>query len=474
MKYAMSIFVLLVVSISGLLVFQYQGYSDKLETGNGEFSYSQEIDITYRNGKLDIRQHFHQLTGQSMKIVWPKMAINTECFIETENSCNRLSEDKTKFKSGESPNQSLSYVIPLEEGLTSNQLIKDLFVKLVNGKVNYTTVHITTDANIQGQWVTGLPFIGQQSLSLVNYAMFSGSGDVSDLYWQSNNMNVQQVTDGLTVYSAAPLNANLTKELQELQLLSEGSIAVVQGENRTNEQGNRIVFVDKIVPSALYETVLLSQIRTQYQFGNSPKWLSEVVTSLVTGTPIGGEKSVEIANTLFKQLSKKQLKSLNESLEQLKGEKLDSEKLDKLISNILGNHTKYLTMNVASEDVYPFLFNDRRALYINEQLYNDIFVVVKDGMVMYSAESLLQHLDYKIKEGKNGFYVENATQSFRFPQNYGFYVFNEQRYNTISEPITVIAGNHFIEEAWLQRLFNVEVNKSDKEIIIKATAAGQQ
>ena len=474
MKYAMSFFVILVVLISGLLIFQYQVYSDKLETGDGEFSYSQEIDITYRDGRLDIRQHFHQLSDQTIKIVWPKMAISPDCFIETENSCNRLNENKTKFKSGESPNQSLSYVIPLEDGLNSNELIKDLFVKLVNGKVTYTTVHITTDANIQGQWITGLPFIGQQSLSLVNYTMFSGTGDVTELYWQSNNMNVQKVSDGLTVYSKKPLNADLTNQLQELQFLSEDSISVVQGKQRSNEQGNRIVFIDKISASSLNQTVLTSQIRAQYQFGDSPDWLSEVVASIVTGTPIGGNKSVEIAKTLFNQLSKKQLKNLNESLEQLKGDKLDTETIDELISDVLGEHTKYLTMNRSTDGVYPFLFTDSRELYIDTKIYEDVHVVVKDGIVLYSAESLLKHLGYEIRVGKNGFYVQNETQSFRFPENYGFYVFNEQRYNTISEPITVIAGNHFIEETWLQRLFNVEVNKSDKEIIIKATATAQQ
>ena len=83
--------------------------------------------------------------------------------------------------------QSLSYVIPIEGGLKSNQLMKDLFVTLNNGTVSYSIIHISTDSQIIGQWVTGLPLIGQQSLSLVNYSMFSGPGDVKELYFTSED-----------------------------------------------------------------------------------------------------------------------------------------------------------------------------------------------------------------------------------------------------------------------------------------------
>ena len=43
MKFAVSFFIVLLLIVSGLLFFQYQVYSDKLETGQGEFTYTQEI-----------------------------------------------------------------------------------------------------------------------------------------------------------------------------------------------------------------------------------------------------------------------------------------------------------------------------------------------------------------------------------------------------------------------------------------------
>ncbi|XRD25827.1 hypothetical protein AABM34_04680 [Lysinibacillus fusiformis] len=70
MKFALSFFSILVLIISGTLFFQYHAYSSDLETGIGDFHYSQEIEIVYRENSLDIRQHFKNLPNQKVKIKW--------------------------------------------------------------------------------------------------------------------------------------------------------------------------------------------------------------------------------------------------------------------------------------------------------------------------------------------------------------------------------------------------------------------
>ena len=94
---------------------------------------------------------------------------------------------------------------------------------------------------------------------------------------------------------------------------------------------------------------------------------------------------------------------------------------------------------------------------------------MKDGQVLYSAVSILKALGYEAAEGKNGFYVNSETRAFRFPVEPGFYVFNQRRYNTVSEPVKKVAGEYFIEESWLQRLFKVELTKSNHRITITTT-----
>ena len=216
MKIAVSFFSVLIVLIGSMLFVQYQVYSDQLDSVEQGFKYSQEIEIVYRGESLDIRQHFKNLPEHDLSIQWPKDAVNPSCFIETEQSCSRLTEDTTKFTAGETRAQSVSYVIPLDGGLSSRELMKNVFVSLAGGEVQFSTVHISTESDIEGQWVTGLPLIGEQQLALVNYTMFSGTGQVKDLFWQTGEFALQKQTDVLSIYSKAPLKNAFYEKLEKV------------------------------------------------------------------------------------------------------------------------------------------------------------------------------------------------------------------------------------------------------------------
>lgn len=474
MKYAISFFGVLLLVISVMLIFQFQVYSDKLESGEGEFSYTQEIEIVYRNNSLDIRQHFKNLPNQTIEIKWPNQAINPDCFMDSENSCKRLNEEKTEFKKGENQTQSLSYIIPLDHGLKSKQLLKDIFVTLQNGKVTYSTVHISTDQEVLGQWVTGLPLIGQQSLSLVNYTMFSGTGPVSEVYWQDGNLKLQEKSDAISIFGKEQIPSSFLKQLKSLKLLNDAHISIVHGENLTGQQGNRILFLKDLSMDSLNKNVILSQVKSLYNFGDSPQWLVEVVASYLTGFAVEDGKSSKIIHTLTNQMTEEQLQDWVNELNKLKGEKISAKVLDDVLSKIFNMHTDYLSLNELSKGVYPFLFNDSRELYVNSHLEDDVNVIFKEDQIFYTADTLLKHLGYDVSIGENGYYVSNETREFRFPKGYGFYVYNQRRYNTVSAPIIQIAGDYYIEESWLQKLFLVEINKNDDAIILKAATTLQQ
>ncbi len=94
----------------------------------------------------------------------------------------------------------------------------------------------------------------------------------------------------------------------------------------------------------------------------------------------------------------------------------------------------------------------------------DVHVILYEGQALYTADTLLPYLGYTVGEGKNGYYVNSEHRTFRFPKEPGFYVFNQRRYSTISEPIIKIANQYYVEEAWLQRLFLVELQKKEERI----------
>ena len=82
MKIALSLFTTLSVIVGAMLFMQYQVYSEQETPTNKEFSYSQEIEITYREGSLDIRHHFENLPNDALEIVWPESAVDRNCFLE--------------------------------------------------------------------------------------------------------------------------------------------------------------------------------------------------------------------------------------------------------------------------------------------------------------------------------------------------------------------------------------------------------
>lgn len=467
MKFAMSFFSILALIITGTLFFQYHAYSSDLETGNGEFHYSQEIEIVYRENSLDIRQHFKNLPNQKVNIKWPENAVNPSCFIENEKSCGRLSEEVSYFKKGETKSQSVSYIIPIEGGLKDKMLIQNAFATLTNGEASYSVVHISTDSKIVGQWITGLPLVGQQQLSLVNYTMFSGSGTVRDIYWQAGNLKVQEQTPVLSIYAPEAISKDFLTSLENLQFLNEEHVAIIQEKSPAKEHDDRLLFLPELTEQAVEQEVIMSQIKSQYKFKDSPTWLPEVLASYLVKDTIGSDKTKAIVKTLKEYMTADQEAAWQEALNELGEEPISPDTMDNLLSEVLEAKTSYFKLNAAQENgTYPLLFEDDRSVYVNDVLKEDVHAILHEGQVLYTADTLLPYLGYTAGEGKNGYYVNSDNRIFRFPNEPGFYVFNQRRYSTISEPIIKIANHYYVEEAWLQRLFLVELQKSDDRIQI--------
>lgn len=471
LKFALSLFATLSIIIGAMLFMQYQVYSEQDNTTNMKFSYSQEIEITYRKDSLDIRHHFKNLPNDSLEIVWPESAVEPNCFLETEYSCARLNDSKTEFESGENRSQSISYIIPLEGGLTSEKLMNNIYASLKDGSVKFSTVHISTDSSVGGQWVTGLPLIGQQSLALVNYSMYSGTGQIRDLYWQESGLALQKKTDTLSIYANTNISTELGQTVDKLAQFGDEHIAIVQHNNIGLQEGYRMVFLPELTTATLQKEVLMAQVESLYTFVDSPLWLKHVIAMNLSGETFGTPRALTVVDTLMNEMTEEQQADWASRIEDLKGKKVSPAILDEELSAVFGNHTEYLSMNVDAEETYPFMFNDKRDVYVNGVLTEEIDVILHEDKVLYTADALLHDIGYTTSLGPNGYYVNSETRLFRFPNaEHDFYVFNQRRYNTKSSPLSIIASTYYIEETWLQRLFLVDLQKDEESIRITTTA----
>lgn len=461
---------LLVVTNSVLLLFQYQVYSSSLEEEEKSFYYEQEIEMKFKSDKVIVKQHFNHLPHEQLTITWPITSENRSCDLSTSDSCSRLSDDLTFFEEGESAKQSISYEIPLVDGLTDGILFSGFLAKIEKGGVSYTTLHITDELKRGGMWISGLPIIGTSSLNLIDYTLSYGAGNISDLFWQRAIIPVKYENDYLTVHSNEELSKEMSSRLDKLNIPNNTHMTLLFTENINNIKSPRIAFTkDKDIDSIVAE-LIVKNVKLQYGLTDERPLLAEVVSSFSIDKPIGAEKSIWMYETLKNYFTMNQFSEWKTALTKISS--LNAEKLDKLLSEIIGFKTSFFQLNGQAEsEKFPLLFEDSRTVYVNGVQQEEMKLLMKDGKILYAAEPLLVELGYTLNDTDKGLYVQNDTRAFRFPIQEPFYVLNEKRYDAMSEPFERIGSEFYIEEGWMIRLFLLNIEKQEDRINITESAS---
>lgn len=475
MKFAASFFSILLFINGIMLTFQYHVYSDQLKEENKTIHYNQDIDIVYREGKLIVHHHLSALPEDNLKFVWPTRSVNKACSPRDKTKCNRLNKTLTGLEKGKTDEQTVTYTIKVpKNGLVSGQILRNVFLTVQNGTPVHTTVHITDETRSGGQWITGLPeVVNSKSMVLVQYSMFSGNGPVTSLYWQKKGMKKVFENNQITLYGINNISGDLVKSLKGLQLEDFEHVAIIETNQKKISSG-RILFTSEINEKTVEQKVILSQIYQMYKFNRSPSWTPAIVASFLTNRTIGSVKTQKMIAVLKDYMDEQQLAQWKTGLEKLKGKEITATSLDQVLSKSLNLKTSFFDMNANNGNaIAPLLFEDKRPVYINQSQQKNLKVILKDGRILYAIKPILQKLGYSSQIGQHGYYVKNSSRSFRFPMDEPFYVYNDHRYNIMSQPVEKYGNDYYIEEAWLVRLFLVNVEKSDNRIDINTSKNGQ-
>ena len=470
MKFVLSFLcLLLVVTNSVLLLFQYDAYSSGLEEDGQVFLYEQEVEMKVKKDKIVIKQHFNNIPNEQVTVLWPIISENRSCALDASDSCNRLTEDMTTFNTGESTKQSISYEIPLVDGLIDGQLIENFLVKLDEGGVSLTSLHITDEVKRGGMWVSGLPVIGKTSLELIDYTLSVGAGDVQELYWQQEVLPIQYEDDHFTIYASNTLSDEVTNLLGELDFTNNEHLAVLFEDNRNSIDASRIAFIQQEDIASIQQELIIKNIQAQFGLTQDDQLIAEVLASFLLKIPVGSTKSIWMYETVNNYLTADQRVEFQTAL--LNNKQTTAAKFDEILTSTIDLKTSFFVLNEqAGAENFPLLFEDYRPVYINELRHEEMKVLFKDGKILYAAEPLLTTLGYTLNDTDKGLYVQNETRAFRFPIQEPFYVLNKKRYDALSEPFEVIGSQLYIEEAWMIRLFLLNIEKQDKRINIAQSA----
>lgn len=474
MKFATILFSILIFINGLLLTFQYHVFSTNSSEEEKAYHYTQDIEIVYKGNFLYINQVFSGLPEKAVKIDWPKESKVKSCGKSSQDTtdsagCDRLDKTLTTITDGGNSKQAISYRIAVsKKGVKNGQFFSDIFASLKKGIADQTSIQMVDEKRIGGQWYTGLPKIGEQSLTLVDYAYFKGDGSVYELYWQKKKQAKAFDSKELTVYTDKIKNTNLKQSLKTLKVLNNGHLDIIEANK--NKNGKRIVFTGSLSKKQLQERVVTSQILKKYKFQGNSEQLSNIIASYATDSLIGSNKSKKMVENLNEYFNSEQKTLWSEGLEELEGKRVDSVVLDELLSDTVSSKTSYFQLNEASgKTVVPLLFEESRAIYVNGLHVKDLKVILKGNSILYAANQILDELGYKTSVGEHGYYVKGQNLSLRFPgEEYNFFVKNNERYDLAStQPVTKVGGTYYVEESWLIRLFTLDINKSEVRVDIQ-------
>lgn len=444
----------------------YQDASDVAAGNMDEFAYDQEIEVTYRSDELYVRHHFTNLPPNRLEINWPKESVQRTCYIEDSDSCSRLNEEATAFGDGEQTAQSISYVIPKSVTTEDTELLQSVLVKLHEANPRATVLHMIDEVNSDGMWITGLQQIGHKKMALVDYTLYSGTGAIEDLYWQSQQQPIAYSSEYFTVYGQETAEGFDQYEDLLARLKAPHMALILTNENESVVK-NRLLITEPSELAQIFKQLAVNQYYMNYQAESVDPFAAEVITALLLGNDFESTLATNAIGQIEKATTSIQMERIVEAFEKSYGEPMNAEIADELIGKVIGNQTSFFSKNSESrQGVYPFLLENPKEIVVSHQAPLKKHAFIKGNRTYFPIDEVMEAIGYNVYWNEQSLYIENDENKYRFPINRYFYVFNEKRYNTQSILLDRIEEDFYFEQAAMLRVFRLNYEETSNAINI--------
>lgn len=471
MKFIVRTFVLLILVNGGLVYMHYHDAGNATATSDVQLTYSQEIEVMNRTDGLYIRHHFTNLSTIHHEINWPETSTDRSCYSIDEDSCTRLNDGLNAFVEGESGKQSIMYVIPKKSLSNEMMLFEDVFARLTSSVPTSTMLHITDEMGLGGFWVNGLEQIGNKKMNLIDYTFYLGSGELTDLYWQSESLPLVYKGNKLSVYSS---NKDINIEQfagaeTTLETIDAQHTAVLIQDDAAQQVNSRRILVSELESiDKRMDAFLINKVHEQFLIPREEHLTAEVVASMFSEKAMGSQKSRKVFEALNEHLSAQQLNLMLDRIHSVNEETINAEKMDEFIEEVTGFKSTFMMKNNNDHiEIYPYLLEEPRKVYIEGKEKKGISLLLKEGKTFYPITEIMQELGYTVSFNEQSLYIEDVDKKFRFPLRDYFYVYNERRFNVNSIPFERIGDEFYFEESTFIRVFLIEIDKTDEIVDIR-------
>ncbi|WP_102271570.1 stalk domain-containing protein [Cytobacillus massiliigabonensis] len=463
------LFVALITAIGAMLSMQWKAYSKQESQIDPAETVTQELTVQSSEKDLLISQRISGLTKEKeYKVIIPNELFQWTCVKDNGDLCDSKDENPQTFL----PDQNslvFQYTIPIQKE-DASFFLNEWTTKISEVKVRTTDIEIIDTFRRKGTWIAGAPLMGLKEMDLIDYYLFTGMGDAPSLFWQPKALYKSQDSHQIAFYKDK-LGKNNEFQFEDLKNLTGFPYLSVVFTNQSGEKtGRGLMITSPIIKKEDLKRKLVGQYYETKLKGipNKEKWLLDVLTSYTAKLEPETEKGKFILKELNMKLSKEEMKHLfnqvnNESAE------ITAAKLDGFIYEMKGHHTRFFTLNNSkSVPFIPFYYYDPRSIIINEKEKSDVEAIIKGNLILYPFIDTLKGLGFEVTmlPDHETILVFKDNNSYRFYLNRNIFIYNEEDYGLLENPLTNLNGEYYISKQWLQQLFKVSIDEGAEDIRI--------
>ncbi|MGS2776729.1 stalk domain-containing protein [Robertmurraya sp. GLU-23] len=469
-KIPFTFFIILSAVISGLLLWQWDAYSKEMEQPADTELANQKISIKTETDMLIITQKLSGLTGnKEIPFALPSEVINWKCLLEDGSECEKQQESVTSIKPDNKGNIQIQFTLPIkanEKAFLFNQWL----ASFSNVQVTDTKVELIDSTKRNGTWVMGIPLIGNKKLDLIDYYVFEGQLANPSLYWQAGSLLQEKVDTKLRIYSEQ--DGNLDQTYTSLQQISNRPHITVVITNQLQEGNGNGMIISRpdIKPEMLEKKLLYSLLKLK--FDNLPieqSWLIDLHVSMLLNSESQISKSNQIIQELKLKLTEAELESY---LQVFLSEEIfyTPQKLDEILASVTGKPTTFFDDNKKEDmNLIPLYFLEKRSISVKGKIQKDLHIIYMGDQKLFPFVETLSSLGFQVKvlSDHETLLLTKGLNSYRFYVNQNIFIYNEEDYGLLENPLTKINQTIYINYQWLTSLFNIQIEEDENTVYLK-------
>lgn len=458
-KFMVLLLFFLAVTLSMLLKWQWHAFSSSISEVK-QTEADQKIQIVSGAKSLNIKQTFTGLGSKNeFELIVPNLVTNWVCETESGEPCPSKDQIPNTFQPVNGVIQ-ISYSLPLNRK-KAYSLLSDWKIHLRDVHIQYSTVSVAESFHRNGTWIAGLPLKGQNQLDLIDFFSFAGEGDFNSLYFQNTPLKYQRQESNLSLYTDSKVKFHfpLYSELPEKKF-----IALVSSENISISSSDMIFFNQKQAQTTIEKTLISHYF--QEKIDGNIGWLVELLASNHMKELPKNAKAIDANNVLTKGLTSEEYNELQQQISHSKVI-LNSQKLDEMLSEIKGLETMFFQKNISTEKISALHFFESRIITINNETPGNIEVIWNEGKKLYPLNKLVTKIGYHVENKPDHLSFIKGEHSYQFYPNQNLFSHNGQDYGILENPLILIDNEYYMEQKWLQTLFNLTMEDIEGKLNIK-------